>query len=183
MLLPRLDAAPDHYVNEEWFGITSPDRCGDSVNALAPRRVYWTMRKLWVNKDEDSSLFARCHEVLDAQCANKDSEGGSGLFGLLAPSIPGATCSGRGDCVTDWKKCGPGDENTTSTPCCFCDFGFAGPTCEQLDARLYLALAAGGVLALVLLLLLAISLTSAIRNACCPTGPKGSATQPLLARA
>lgn len=32
--LPSLD---DHYVNEEWFGITTPKRCGDSIHALTLR--------------------------------------------------------------------------------------------------------------------------------------------------
>lgn len=41
-----LDAAPDHYVNEEWFGVTSPTQCAGSIDILRPREIYWTMRKL-----------------------------------------------------------------------------------------------------------------------------------------
>ena len=42
-----LEAAPDHYVNEEWFGVTSPSQCADSIDALRPRLTFWEMRKLW----------------------------------------------------------------------------------------------------------------------------------------
>ncbi len=34
-----LEAAPDHYVNEEWFGITAPRLCATSINALRPRQA------------------------------------------------------------------------------------------------------------------------------------------------
>ena len=43
----QLDAAPDHYVNEEWFGITTPTLCAHQLNALRPRQIYWDMRKAW----------------------------------------------------------------------------------------------------------------------------------------
>ena len=34
-----LEAAPDHYVNEEWFGITSPRQCASAIDALRPRQA------------------------------------------------------------------------------------------------------------------------------------------------
>lgn len=33
-----LFSSPDHYQNEEWFGITSPTKCADSMDRCAPRR-------------------------------------------------------------------------------------------------------------------------------------------------
>lgn len=49
-----LYSAPDHYVNEEWFGITEPVRChkqlpdgGHNLDTLSLRPVYHAMQKLW----------------------------------------------------------------------------------------------------------------------------------------
>jgi len=45
-----------------------------------------------------------------------------------------------------------------------------------------MALAAGGALAMVLLLLVGAWMGSAVRDACCAPSGKGTAAQPLLAR-
>lgn len=55
-----LGAAPDRYVNEEWFGLTSPALCDGSVNALSPREAYWQMRKLWTEESDEHPLFHTC---------------------------------------------------------------------------------------------------------------------------
>ena len=47
-----LEAAPDHYVNEEWFGLTTPEQCGLPL-CRAPlahrtqRSAYGPVRPLW----------------------------------------------------------------------------------------------------------------------------------------
>jgi len=91
----------------------------------------------------DPTLFKRCHELLAAQCSAPDpsdtkgglvatkgpaadTKGGLSFFGLLEPALAGELCSGRGSCVTDWRKCGAGTATNTATPCCYCDVGFAG---------------------------------------------------------
>ena len=63
-----LQAAPDHYVNEEWFGITSPSRCSTSIDALRPRETFWAMRKLWTGEGKDKSLFNDCDDMLMGRC-------------------------------------------------------------------------------------------------------------------
>lgn len=212
-----LDAAPDHYVNEEWFGITTPTQCAASIDALTPRQVYWDMRKEWSGKGKeemeeegeggrgDGELFRSCEEMLQGQCAALGSEAGeraegpsqliewigwlvggrigsgrTSTSGVEAdgssstrtgvqggggdadddasaesggmgdrdggnrdggggpPSLP--ICSGRGLCTTDWRKCGAGSWAVAATPCCSCDFGYAGVGCGHIDVRLYVAL-------------------------------------------
>ena len=126
-------------MNEEWFGITAPTRCGGSINSLAPRQIYWRMREIWMDKGPEPEIFVQCDAMLAAQCNPRVHRSGPPadllhLFGLLAPAQ--GTCSGRGTCVTDWAMCGNGTTLTSATPCCSCGFGFAGATCEQLDARM-----------------------------------------------
>ena len=148
----KLDAAPDGYVNEEWFGITTPTTCGDDINAIAPRDIFWQMRHHWTGAGKEPSLFGSCETTLSEKCAARELP--TGLPFLPPPPPPsGGHCSLRGQCVTDHRICGPGDVNSSVTPCCACDSGFAGSTCEQLDARTYLALGAGSVLVGLLVLL------------------------------
>jgi len=148
----KLDAAPDGYVNEEWFGITTPTTCGDNINAIAPRDIFWQMRHHWTGAGKEPSLFGSCETTLSEKCAARELP--TGLPFLPPPPPPsGGHCSLRGQCVTDHRICGPGDVNSSVTPCCACDSGFAGSTCEQLDARTYLALGAGSVLVGLLVLL------------------------------
>lgn len=141
----KLQAAPDHYVNEEWFGITAPTQCAGSVDALRPRDVYWKMRELWINKGNDSetiALFGSCETEYIEKCVALGN-GGNGFFYSIArtpdplsDSSGALACSGHGTCISDWRVCGSGNANVSATPCCSCDFGFAGAGCEQLDARL-----------------------------------------------
>ena len=58
-----LGAAPDHYVNEEWFGMTAPEVCADNLNALRPRQVYYDMAKEWGASRPSSKLFISCEQV------------------------------------------------------------------------------------------------------------------------
>ena len=92
--------------------------------------------------------------------------------------------SGHGRCTTDWNQCGLGGAARIATPCCSCDFGFAGEGCAQLDARMYVAL---GVASLAVLLMLSMVLTSISRATCGAKrpatigGPNGGAyKEPLL---
>jgi len=162
-----LDAAPDHYVNEEWFGLTSPSLCANSIDALEPREVYWTMRHIWTGQeDRHTNLFDDCDDLLQGRCTSMGDGGSSpSLVGALLgarsrhagePPLP---CSGRGKCTTDWQLCGPGAADASATPCCSCNFGYAGEGCTELDVRIYVALAGGAILAA---LLIAMALTSAI---------------------
>jgi len=161
----QLDAAPDHYVNEEWFGITSPSLCGGQINSLRPRVTYWKMRELWSGAKEDPDLFGDCDELVTEKCVELGNGGHAGFLDTLSSSLLGSRssaqdshgayeCSGRGHCTVSWEECGAGSTNFSATPCCSCDFGFAGDGCEQLDARLYATLGAGCTLALLMLLML-----------------------------
>jgi len=188
----QLDAAPDRYVNEEWFGITTPTHCDGQINALRPRQIFWDVRELWtgavgpaLKQDKaTAALFGNCEALLTEKCVQLGNGGrGGGLFSWLSTTSPLAdsagalACSGRGRCTSESQLCGPGDANSTATPCCSCDFGFAGDGCEQLDARLYVVLAAGCMLALLMLLML----LSALGRLCSPrkVGLVGG-DQPLL---
>ncbi|KAL3928760.1 MAG: hypothetical protein SGPRY_002254, partial [Prymnesium sp.] len=102
------------------------------------------MRELWSGESADDatkSLFGDCAAVVTEKCVDMGNGGHGVLFDWVhnAPTLSDSTgnlaCSGHGTCSTDWKQCGPGDFNTTSTPCCSCEPGFAGEGCEQLDAR------------------------------------------------
>eukprot|EP00908_Phaeocystis_cordata_P026065 Transcript_8539.p1 GENE.Transcript_8539~~Transcript_8539.p1 ORF type:complete len:620 (+),score=255.77 Transcript_8539:1407-3266(+) len=167
-----LGAAPDHYVNEEWFGMTAPEVCADNLNALRPRQVYYDMAKEWGASRPSSKLFISCEQMVDQRCADLGKPGvvfpwlaSAILFlshgvggGHPAPRGSGSSasdivvCSGHGKCTTDFKECGLGGPNFTATPCCTCDLGFAGAGCDELDARMYAAL---GVLSVAVLLVLA----------------------------
>ena len=167
-----LEAAPDHYVNEEWFGITAPSRCGDAVDALRPRATYWTMRALWGGMAYDASLFETCDDMLLGRCVDL-GDGGHDTWRALdwmlgagnMTEIGGkgrVPCSGRGTCTSDWGICGPGAADEAATPCCACDFGFAGPGCTELDARMYFALGGAALLALLVLAMALINIWSMI---------------------
>ena len=158
----QLDAAPDHYVNEEWFGITAPTMCaysgsspsqtnadgtrGSSLNSLRPRQIFWEMRQLWAGAGVDHALFAPC-----ASCKALVEDACAAMGGLLRDGTK-PPCSGRGRCATDWRECGPGGANYTATPCCMCDFGWAGPGCGELDARVFVVIGAVATLAALVLL-------------------------------
>jgi len=161
-----LDAAPDKYVNEQWFGINSPTRCADSIDSLRPRHIFWQMREMWSGRAEDDethALFGDCEELVTERCVALGNGGRATFLDWLVTPTPLAdsdgrlACSGHGSCTTDWQACGPGDANTTTTPCCSCDFGFAGDGCEQLDARLYVVLGASCTLGLLMLLMLLVA--------------------------
>mmetsp|Transcript_60054 Transcript_60054/g.137669 ORF Transcript_60054/g.137669 Transcript_60054/m.137669 type:complete len:444 (+) Transcript_60054:465-1796(+) len=181
-----LEAAPDHYVNEEWFGITSPTGCGNSVNHLRVREIFWRMRKLWANKPFDAALFpASCETMLQQSCAFAPAGGdlASDIFaasgGTQRRKGREVACSGRGVCTTSWEVCGAGNANRTATPCCTCQLGFAGDGCEQLDARIYVLLGAFAVLTLLLLLMLSTWATKAVVHSCSATKKSGY-RQPLM---
>lgn len=57
-----LPAFPDHYVNEEWFGITTPVDCGlegygggSHLDTLEIRPVYFQLQKLWTGTSKPIS--------------------------------------------------------------------------------------------------------------------------------
>jgi len=178
-----LEAAPDHYVNEEWFGVTTPTQCADAVDGLRPRQVYWTMRDLWTSGRSTHAgahhepSFPECGELLEQRCiALGDGGNDRPLFGFLDdghgyranPASNGSTesaalpCSGRGTCTSDFRECGAGGSNQSATPCCSCGFGFAGVGCAQLDARVYVAGAGAATLCVLLLAIVATSVLSAL---------------------
>lgn len=170
-----LEAAPDHYVNEEWFGITSPTRCATSIDSLRPREVYWGMREIWTgvpDAKKDKSLFKGCDDLIMGTCVSL-GDGGRGGDGAAVPALSwlgqvlgGPThaangkplpCSGRGACTTKVQECGDGTFNASATPCCSCDMGFAGVGCSTVDTRVYIAF---GVVALLGALLGGMIMTS-----------------------
>lgn len=171
-----LDAAPDHYVNEEWFGLTAPTQCADNLNALRPREVFWQMHGVWAPHAPKpaADLFLSCSQMVEQRCADLGRVGG--IFPIIeaallflshgygakeAPSSASSgivVCSGHGSCTTDFRECGAGGKNVSATPCCSCDLGFAGEGCDQLDARMYAALGAIGLACLLVLGMLAISI-------------------------
>ena len=114
----QLDAAPDHYVNEEWFGITAPTMRaysgsspsqtnadgtrGSSLNSLRPRQIFWEMRQLWAGR----ASITRCLSPLRlVQGVSRRRLRG---HGRPAPATERSRRSGRGRCATDWRECGPG---------------------------------------------------------------------------
>jgi len=164
-----LDAAPDKYVNEEWFGITSPTQCANAIDALRPRETYWKMREVWTGEaaPPHKGGFPTCDSMIDGTCA---ALGGGetdwwlprGLFGASRSAHgDGAVCSGRGHCTTDWRECGAGTSGSSATPCCSCDFGFSGLGCDALDVRVYV----GAIVGVGLMLLLALIFTSSVASA------------------
>ena len=205
-----LDAAPDHYVNEEWFGLTAPTQCADMLDSLRPREVYFRMQELWwphtraSHEGAPAPHFPSC-DYVPTTCAALGTPGlvfpwiekGLRLLthgklelakGPMSHTESGEpVCSGHGKCTTDWHECGSGSGSRIATPCCSCDFGFAGEGCAQLDARMYVAL---GVAALAALLLTAMVTTSIGRATCGAKrpaagrtigGPNGAAfKEPLL---
>ena len=86
------------------------------------------------------------------------------IGGRVKTSKEPLECSGRGKCTTDLSECGTGASDIIATPCCSCDFGFAGVGCSELDARVYLALAVGAALGGLVLVMLLNSLFSAVRR-------------------
>ena len=186
-----LDAAPDHYVNEEWFGITAPTLCADGLDSLTPREIFFTMHGLWADADDprpSMDLFSSCHQIVEQTCADLGSPGGvlpwveTALLFLSHGDVPRTTynpnsspqrtsthykgvpvCSGHGRCTTDNTECGLGTSTTMATPCCTCDVGFAGEGCAELDARMYVGLL---VLTLAAMLLTSMLLFSIGRRSC-----------------
>jgi len=187
-----LEAAPDHYVNEEWFGITSPTRCATAIDSLRPRKTYWEMRKLWTGaKHHDHTLFSSCHEMTTGHCVALGDGGTaspSAFTAWLASILGGEThtkdgkplpCSGRGKCTTNLHECGEGDFNSSATPCCSCSLGFAGVGCGVLDVKVYVALAGGGTLgALLGGMLLAALVSSCTRSRYAKSSPLGQRLLP-----
>lgn len=167
-----LEASPDHYVNEEWFGITSPKRCADAIDALRPREIYWTMKKIWTGSDDrDPSSFGTCDEMLMGRCVGLGDGGETAWFEPISWLLGARTrragekplpCSGRGKCTTDLKQCGAGTANASATPCCACHFGFAGAGCTELDVRVYVALFGAGTLAVLLLSMIISSVATTV---------------------
>jgi len=162
-----LDASPDHYVNEEWFGITAPTQCERAIDSLRPRMTYWKMRELWTGeRGKDVQGFESCKELVENKCIALGDGGGDTILDWLRPSPHKSggpqTCSGHGRCTTDWSECGAGTSDEVSTPCCSCEFGFAGAGCADLDARVYVALGALGVVTILLVAMV----TNSIATAC-----------------
>ena len=66
-----LFSAPDHYVNEEWFGLNSPVPCavqgpagGYHLDTLTLRPVYFAMQHLWrKSKATTTTAAATCEEL------------------------------------------------------------------------------------------------------------------------
>ena len=97
-----LESAPDHYVNEEWFGITTPTACASAVNSLRPREVYWAMRELWTGQTErNDALFAGCDDLLTGHCialgdGGEGNGGGSWFWGSSGSGGGGSASSSDG---------------------------------------------------------------------------------------
>lgn len=113
------------------------------------------MRRLWGGEGAEPH-FKSCAEELAHACGGTIRSDGNSL---AAPH-----CNGHGVCTTDWKKCGSGGANVSATPCCSCDVGFAGETCASLDARMYVAIGAGSLLALLVLLMIVARLARALAH-------------------
>jgi len=173
-----LEAAPDHYVNEEWFGVTSPLQCAESIDTLRPREIYWTMRKLWAKtSSQDDVVFPTCESIIEQRCVELGDGGGQPMFGFIFGSSNGSQpCSGHGKCTTDWQECGSGTSTDSATPCCSCELGFAGVGCAELDARVYVGVGAVAALLVLLVAMLFLSVTSAI----CRKRIEGDLAQPLM---
>ena len=125
------------------------------------------------------SCADRCKTLLTEKCAALGDGGAQGgLFSLRRrePINGSLACSGHGKCTTDWRECGLGGSDDIATPCCSCDMGFAGPGCDELDARFYPMV---GMAALLLLLLVLMMLGAAYSAVCKPRISAGL-TEPLL---
>jgi len=182
-----LDAAPDKYVNEEWFGITSPSQCANAIDSLRPRETYWKMREIWTGEappDKDDG-FATCDVLIGGTCA---ALGGGdtdwwlprGLFGESRTAAKhgddAPVCSGRGRCTTDWHECGTGTSSSSATPCCSCDFGFSGLGCDALDVRVYV----GAIVGSALMVLLGLIFVSSVAGALTRKGTNAELSEGLL---
>lgn len=56
--------APDSYVNEQWFGLTSPTKCPLGADKLRPREAYWRLRQVWTGDDSTpAGLFPECEKL------------------------------------------------------------------------------------------------------------------------
>jgi len=181
-----LGASPDQYVNEEWFGMNAVTQCGEFVNdwrgvttlvnALEPRKLYWTMRKLWSGKDYDANLFPTCEQMLATGCSLTTTH--NSVF-LPAPEET-YMCSGRGSCITDLSFCGAGDGARVATPCCKCEPGMSGDACQTFDARVFVAFGAGGTLSLLMLLMVLMCAAKSLYRRIRTSRPQNEYGKPLL---
>lgn len=55
-------------VNEEWFGISAPSQCANSIDALKPRKIYFDMRALWTGHSSQEHSFADCEQLITDHC-------------------------------------------------------------------------------------------------------------------
>lgn len=65
-----LAATPDNYVNEEWFGITTPAPCGlhnkdggNRLDTLYIRPAFLGMQQLWTGTSEVDTSFTSCEAL------------------------------------------------------------------------------------------------------------------------
>lgn len=65
-----LSAAPDNYVNEEWFGITAPVPCyqhdidgGHRLDSLYVRPAYLGIQQLWTGTQQVDTKFTTCDSL------------------------------------------------------------------------------------------------------------------------
>ena len=64
------------------FGVTSPTDCDNSIDALRPREIYWTMRRMWTgDHSKDLSKFSTCDDLLLGKCIALGNGGNGGSMG------------------------------------------------------------------------------------------------------
>lgn len=169
-----LHSSPDHYQNEEWFGITTPTKCADSMDECARRpRARLPLRTSLTWRRASPSLPRRLRLRKVYWALREEWTGGLNNASIRMPSCANiaacpADCSGRGECVTDHKLCGPASaEEHSGAPCCKCFTGWAGEKCDRLDARTKLTVGSGFS---VLLLIASVLLSFGVHGA---GGPRG----------
>merc|ERR1719487_1309811 len=104
------------------------------------------MREMWTGKpakERDDKAFPSCHHLLTGRCIHLGDGGEANAYAWLFGDVDRTNasegerlpCSGRGTCTTDLRVCGSGASDESATPCCSCQFGFAGVGCTELDVR------------------------------------------------